>query len=247
MILRDGSFGHSFFPLSDWDCPRIAMPSFLHRPLCTALALLPLAGLTASPVCAEILYIKPSLEVLMRKNQGDNSRIVATVPMGTAVNLIQGGKEWSHIRLQDGTQGWVRSRFLGSSPLIPVANIRPGVGADGEVIDVQGRMRDHSEETDRLRKELAVCITDRSTLADKYQTMASDPSSALYAKTSLGEAQQQIEELRQKLAAAQIECTVLQKNQSIKWFFTGSIVLLLGWLIGRLTGNGKKKRASLLS
>jgi SH3 domain protein len=224
-----------------------AILSFLQRHLYAAFALLPLTWLAASPVCAEILYIKPSLEVLMRKSQGDNSRIVATVPMGTAVNLIQGGKEWSHIRLQDGSDGWVRSRFLGGSPLIPVANIKPGVGPDGAVIDVQGRLKDGAEENDRLRKELASCTTDRSTLADKYQTMASDPDSALYAKTSLGEAQRQIEELRQKLASAQIECTVLRKNHSIKWFFTGGIVLLLGWLIGRLTSNGRKKKPSLLA
>ena len=57
------------------------------------------------------------------KNQGDSARVTARVPMGTAVDLIQGGKEWSHIRLQDGTQGWVRSRFLGSSPIIPIANV----------------------------------------------------------------------------------------------------------------------------
>lgn len=196
---------------------------------------------------AEILYIKPSLEVFMRKSQGDNARIVATVPMGTAVQLLQGGKEWSRVRLQDGTEGWVRSRFLGSSPLIPVASFKPGVGPDGTAIDPQSRIRDLAEENSRIRQELAACTTDRSTLADKYQTLAADPNSSLYAKTHLGEAQKQIEELRQQLAAAQIENTVLRKNQSIKWFFTGSIVLLLGWLIGRLTGSGRKKRPSLLA
>ena len=201
----------------------------------------------ASPANADILYIKPSLEVLMRKSQGDDARIVATVPMGTAVELLQGGKEWSRVRLQDGTEGWVRSRFLGSSPLIPVANIKPGMGPDGTVTDLQGRFRDIAGENERLRKELAACPTDRSTLADKYQTLAADPKSALYAQTHLGAAQQQIAELRQQLTEAQIECTVLKKNQSIKWFFTGSIVLLLGWLIGRLSGNGRKKRPSLLN
>lgn len=205
------------------------------------------AGGAATPARADILYIKPSLEVLMRKNQGDNARIVATVPMGTAVELLQGGKEWSRIRLQDGSEGWVRSRFLGTSPLIPVANIKPGVGADGSVIDPQGRLRDIAGDNERLRKELASCTTDRSTLADKYQTMAADPNSALYAKTHLGEAQREIEELRQKLAAAEIENTVLRKNQSIKWFFIGSVVVLLGWLIGRLSGNGRKKKASLIA
>lgn len=205
------------------------------------------AGGAATPARADILYIKPSLEVLMRKNQGDNARIVATVPMGTAVELLQGGKEWSRIRLQDGSEGWVRSRFLGNSPLIPVANIKPGVGADGSVIDPQGRLRDIAGDNERLRKELASCTTDRSTLADKYQTMAADPNSALYAKTHLGEAQREIEDLRQKLAAAEIENTVLRKNQSIKWFFIGSVVVLLGWLIGRLSGNGRKKKASLIA
>ena len=216
-------------------------------------SLLCAALVTLLPACwpavadAEILYIKPSLEVLMRKNQGDNARIVATVPMGTAVELLQGGKEWSRVRLQNGTEGWVRSRFLGSSPLIPVASFKPGVGPDGTAIDPQTRIRDLAEENSRMRQELAACTTDRSTLADKYQSLAADPNSSLYAKTHLGEAQKQIEELRQQLAAAQIESTVLRKNQSIKWFFTGSIVLLLGWLIGRLTGNGRKKRPSLLT
>lgn len=205
------------------------------------------AGGAVNPALADILYIKPSLEVLMRKNQGDNARIVATVPMGTAVELLQGGKEWSRIRLQDGSEGWVRSRFLGTSPLIPVANIKPGVGPDGSVTDPQGRLRDIASDNERLRKELASCTTDRSTLADKYQTLAADPNSALYAKTHLGEAQREIEELRQKLAAAEIENTVLRKNQSIKWFFVGSIVILVGWLIGRLSSNGRKKRASLIT
>ena len=128
-----------------------------------------------------------------------------------------------------------------------MANIKPGVGPDGSVTDPQGRLRDIAGDNERLRKELASCTTDRSTLADKYQTLAADPNSALYAKTHLGEAQREIEELRQKLAAAEIENTVLRKNQSIKWFFVGSIVILVGWLIGRMSSNGRKKRASLIT
>jgi SH3 domain protein len=203
---------------------------------------------TTAALAADILYIKPSLEVLMRKSRGDNARIIATVPMGTAVQLIQGGKDWSQIRLQDGTQGWVRSRFLGSSPVIPVANIRPGMGPDGKVNDSLDRPTDLTEENSRLRKELAACITDRSTLADKYQTLIDDPDSTLHTKTELGEAKKQIEALQQQLTETQIECTVLRKNQSIKWFFTGGIVLLLGWLIGRLGRSSKKRHnSSLLS
>ncbi|MCL2790785.1 MAG: TIGR04211 family SH3 domain-containing protein [Desulfobulbus sp.] len=201
----------------------------------------------AAPVYAEILYIKPSLEVFMRKNPGDNAQIVATVPLGTAVELIQGGKEWARVRLQNGTEGWVRSRFLGSSPLLPVTSIKPGLGPDGTVTDPQGRFRDIVGDNERLRKELAACTTDRSTLADKYQTLVADPSSGIHTKNSLGEAQQQVETLRQQLTEAQIECTVLKKNRSIIWFFTGAIVLLFGWLLGRLSATGRKKKPSLMA
>jgi len=209
-------------------------------------AVILLIGWLAVPVYAEILYVKPSLEVFMRRNPGDSAQIVATVPMGTAVNLVQGGKEWSRVRLQNGTEGWVRSRFLGSSPLLPMANIKPGLGPDGTLTDPQGRFRDIISDNERLRKELAACTTDRSTLADKYLSLAADPTSAIHANSSLGEAQQQIEALRQQLTEAQIECTVLKKNRSIMWFFTGAIVLLLGWSLGRLSANGRKKKPSLM-
>ncbi|MGD9948558.1 MAG: SH3 domain-containing protein [Desulfobulbus sp.] len=207
-----------------------------------------LSVLLFAPVvqAADILYIKPSLEVLMRKGRADNARIIATIPMGTAVELVQGGKQWSRIRLQNGTQGWVRSRFLGSSPVIPMANIRPGVGADGEIIDPAVLAGKRVEENQRLRKDLAACTTDRSTLADKYQTLIGDPTSTIHTKTELGEAKRQIEALQEQLTEAQIECTVLRKNQSIKWFFTGSMVLLFGWLIGRISRNSKKRRTSSL-
>lgn len=213
----------------------------LQQALCLSLLLIAPAA-----QAADILYIKPSLEVLMRKGRADNARIIATIPMGTAVELVQGGKDWSRIRLQDGTQGWVRSRFLGSSPVIPMANIRPGVGADGQLIDPGARSTNLTDENLRLRKELAACTTDRSTLADKYQTLVGDPDSALHTKTELSEAKEHIAALQQQLTEAQIECTVLRKNQSIKWFFIGGMVLLLGWLAGRLGGNGKKRRTSSL-
>jgi SH3 domain protein len=217
------------------------------RPTFTTFTLLLLGCLAASPLLAETRYIKPSMEVTVRQTQSNSSKLMAAVPIGVPVELVEGGKEWSLIRLQNATEGWVRSRFLNASPILPAAaNLKAGAGPDGALIDIQARFKELTEENGRLKTELAVCSTDRSTLADKYQAMANDPNSALHAKTSLGEAQRQIEELQKNLTAAQIENTVLEKNESIKWFLVGSGVLLIGWLIGRLTANGRKKKSTLL-
>ncbi len=216
------------------------------RPACTTLTLLLLGCLTASPLMAETRYIKPSLEVSLRQTQSNTSKILAVVPLGVPVELIQGGKEWSLVRLENATEGWVHSRYLSSAPLLPATSFKGEPGSDTTFIDIQAHFKELTAENSRLKTELAVCATDRSTLADKYQTMANDPNSALHAKTSLGEAQRQVEELQKNLTAAQIDNTVLEKNESIKWFLVGSGVLLLGWLIGRLTANGRKKKSSLL-
>jgi SH3 domain protein len=219
-------------------------PSSCRHRSARTFSLLLLGCLAATPAWAETRYIKPSLDVVIRQEQNNTSKTVATLPIGTSVELVQATKEWSLIRLPNATEGWVRSRFLSPSPILPPGNLK---GApEGSPPDIPVRFKELSDENGRLRKDLATCTTDRNTLADKYQTLVGDPNSVLHAKTSLGEAQRQIEELQTKLAAAQIENTVLQKNESIKWFLVGSTVLVIGLLIGRFTGNNRKKRPSLL-
>lgn len=219
--------------------------SSAHRSAHITFSILLLGCLAATPALAETRYIKPSMDVAIRQEQVYSSKTVANVPIGTPVELVKGDKEWSFVRLPNAAEGWVRSRFLSSSPIQPVSNLKGGTES-APPVDTPTRIKELNDENNRLRKEFAACTTDRSTLADKYQTLVGDPNSVLHTKTSLGEAQQQIEELQDKLATAQIENTVLKKNESIKWFLAGSSVLLLGWLIGRLTSSARKKRPSLI-
>ncbi len=217
------------------------------RPVLIAITLLLLRGLAASPSLAETRYISPSLEVPMRQTQSNRSKLIALLPIGVPVELMQGGKEWSRIRLQNATEGWVRSRFLGNSSILPGSDLKKGTGSENPFIDIQTRFKELTDENNQLKTKIAVCTIDRNALADKYQALANDPDGFLQAKTALNEAQGQVKELQNNLATAQIENTVLQKNESIKWFLVGSGVLFIGWLIGRLSGNGRKKKSSLLN
>ena len=214
------------------------------RPIPAALSLLFLACLAAPSVQAETRYIKPTLEVALRKAQANNARLLANLPLGEPVELLQAGTDWSQVRRQDKTEGWVRSRFLSPAPLLPTELLKAQEGAE---VDLQARMQAWSEENSRLQKEVAACTNERAALADKYETLAADPNSIVHARAELEQARQQVEELQQQLAAAQIEATVLRKNESIKWFLAGTGVLLAGWLLGRLGGGGRKKKPSLLS
>lgn len=221
-------------------------PSFSGHHACHALlAALLLLCLTAAPGLAETRYIKPTLDVTVRQNQSNAGKVVATLPIGSQVELVQGEKEWSLIRLPDETEGWVRSRYLSNIPILPSDILRNG--QDGQPADPQVKLREMSEENSRLRKELAACTAEKNTLGDKYQTLSADSSNVQQTKSSLGEAQRQVDELQTKLAALQIENTVLRKNESIKWFLSGGSVVLLGWILGKLGNGNRKKKPSLLA
>ncbi len=221
-------------------------PSFFcARRLAPALALVLPAWLAVSSAQAETRYIKPNLEVPMRQARDNNAKLVANVPLGMRVELVEGDRDWSFIRLANEAEGWVRSRYLSAAPLDPGEVFR-AVQA-GESVDHQVRARELNEENTRLRKELATCTTERSTLTDKYQALTADPNNPIHAKTALEEAQRQVQDLQGQVAAAQIEITVLKKNESIKWFLVGSGVLLFGWLLGKLGNGNRKKKPTLLS
>ena len=215
------------------------------RTVPAALALLLPAWVGVAAVQAETRYIKPNREVALRQARENNAKLVANVPLGMKVELVEGDRDWSFIRLANEAEGWVRSRYLSVAPLDPGEVFKAAQA--GEAVDHQARARELNEENSRLRKELAICTTERSTLADKYQTLTADPHNPIHAKTALEEAQRQVEDLQDKLAAAQIEITVLKKNESIKWFLAGGGILLLGWLLGKLGNGGRKKKTSLLS
>lgn len=195
---------------------------------------------------AETRFIKPRLEVPVHTGQSDKTTAIAVLPMGTAVELVEEGKTWSRITMGNGTKGWVRTRYLDPVPMVKTADIYLDVGKDGQIVNHAAVATNLKEENQGLKKELAACTTDRSTLADKYQSLVGDPTSALHARTELRAAKERIETLQQQLSEIQIENTVLRKNQSIRWFFTGSMVLLMGWIMGRINRSNKKRRSSSL-
>jgi len=60
------------------------------------------------------IYITEVLKVTLRTGPGIDHKIVAMIPSGLQVKAIQSKNGWTNIRLSDGKEGWVLSRFLSS-------------------------------------------------------------------------------------------------------------------------------------
>ena len=198
-----------------------------------------------APAATETRYAKPALDVVVRESQSIRSKIVATVNLAEPVELLEGNNEWSRIKVANGASGWVRTRNLSNAPFVPTEAFQPGSVSGKVLMDAETAFKEVNAANSQLKQELASCTTDRNTLEDKYTTLTNDPESILHTRNSLEDARSQLEVVEEKLAQAQIENKALKMNQSIMWFLAGGGALFLGWLVGRFSGNGRKKHSSL--
>lgn len=204
--------------------------------------------LAGSPVQAESWHIKPSSEVPIRSGQGTEYKILAVVPDGLRVELLEEIDPWARVQTPGGTEGWILKRYLTSDP--PLSEIMTSVKAENK--DLKQKEDETSRKYDELlaaysqmEQEYNACLTDRDDIREKYQLLQEDTADVIQIKDNLSKATQENQEIRQTVTAVQQENKDLKNNSAVKWFLTGSFVLILGWLIGLLTGRSRKRKSSL--
>ncbi len=95
-------------------------------------------------------------------------------------------------------------------------------------------------------QELTDCLAARDGAKADFLQLQQDTRDVVSTKKELALARKQLEVLKKRLADLQLENTGLKKSSSLIWFLVGAGVLLVGWLIGLITGKRTKKRRSSL-
>ncbi|MBM9512094.1 TIGR04211 family SH3 domain-containing protein [Desulfogranum marinum] len=218
-----------------------------HRSLLFAVGLSLFASTTAA---AEMLYVQPSSEIPMRRGQGTDYKIVSIVTDGTAVEYISEKDGWAQVKLKNGKQGWILKRYL--SPTPPLTEQVSQLSTEkntltAQVSSLQSRLNELTDAQGQTAVELSTCIAERTDIRDRYQSLERETLDVVQTKEALLQARKDIEQLKQENADVKIANSVLKKNESIKWFMAGSGVLLVGWLLGRISRKSRRKKPSLLS
>jgi SH3 domain protein len=63
-------------------------------------------------VWAETMYVTDVLRLTLRTGQSTEHKIIAVIESGQEVEILESGEEWSSVRLTDGKEGWVLTRYL---------------------------------------------------------------------------------------------------------------------------------------
>jgi len=204
--------------------------------------------LSTPAALAESRYITDQMEITVRTGPGTDRKIIAMAKSAEKDELLEAGQEWSLVRLPDGKEGWVISRFLSS--LVPVRllyqQLQEKHTAQSERNStLEEENKSLSEENRQLAETLQATQSELTELKQNYDTLKNDSAEFLKIKSEFDRTSAQLTEQTEKSQDLERELSHKAMNHNIKWFLAGAGVLIVGILVG-MTSKRQRRRSSLL-
>jgi len=204
--------------------------------------------LFSTPVLAESLYVSDTMKIMMRTGPGNDRKIISMLGIGKKVEVLEPGDEWTLVRLDNGKEGWVISRFL--TDKIPSDIELEILKSKHEALMANAaRMREENSllkaENKKLNTELTVITKKLQKTSKNYEALKRDSKEFLKLQSKFKESSLKLDEQTKKAEKFEDELTKLLWNQNVKWFLSGAGVLILGFIIG-FSAKRQRRRSSLL-
>lgn len=205
--------------------------------------------ISGNAAAQETYYVNDELTITMRRGESTQHQVIRTLKSGTKLEITETHREtgYSFARTQDGTEGWVLTRFLTTHP-----------AAKQRLEAANNKISQLNKELSRLRSELKQTDAKRSSL-DKTSSQLEKTNNTLTKElTQIKETARNAiaisednEKLREKiirldtdLQAMEQQNSVLKDRSARDWFITGTIVTILGILLGLLVPRMRVKPKS---
>lgn len=197
---------------------------------------------------AQAMYIRPTAEIPLRRGQGSDYKILAIVPDGTAVSILEEEGSWAKVVTEEGKEGWVLGRYLTTEP--PLAETLDALQKENSALEEEAvELQARSEELKALNTALQNTLeNNKNQLADttaKYRKLVDDTADVIGIRNNLDKSKQTITRLQQELDSVTAENKRLKASQNIKWFLAGVGTLVFGCIVGMISSKSKKRRSSL--
>ena len=199
-------------------------------------------------VCAETMYVTDVLRLTLRTGQSTEHKIIAVIESGQKVEIIESGEEWSSVRLADGKEGWVLSRYLTPRETQNVKLKRLEDKHKNLMAQAAALLEDNTKLNSENKKLKTVSEQNEKALnkiQSDFERLKSESAEFIKLRTNFKKASKELKEKSQRLADLEEQISRLQLYHYIKWFLVGAGVLLVGFIIG-FSAKRQRRRSSLL-
>ena len=197
---------------------------------------------------AESMYVTDLLKLTLRSGPSTEHKILSVVESGYQVEMLEPGEDWSLVRIADGKEGYVLTRYFLAEPThnVRLAQLRTKHKAlmrqAATLLEENTRLRDESKKlkssSDGSEKALKKLRTD-------YDKLKAGSADYIELKEKYKTVSGQLSEQTKRADALDEDLRAIEINQYIKWFLAGSGVLLVGFIVG-FSARRQRRRPSLL-
>ena len=210
--------------------------------------ILALLSMFAATGLAETKYVSDSIPLSFRSGPSFENKILKYLKPGEVIELLQLGENWAKVRLADGKEGWVLSRYLADQPASRDVLERLRVKHQN-LTEQAEQLSDANEKLALENKKLMSAVSDHEkaleALRKEYQTLQSESAEFISLIKKHDEASASLQDRNNRLASLEKQVASMELNYTIKWFLAGSGVLVLGIIIGFISRR-PRRRSSLL-
>ncbi len=193
-------------------------------------------------------YVSDQLRITLRSGQGNQFEIIKTLHSGTKLKVLEETETgYTLVRLDDGTEGWVRSQYVVDEPIAADKLTR----AETRLAKAQEKLTRTEEELKVLRKNKAKLDFAHGKLRGEHKAaskelktlnkLASRPKQLAQENIEL---RKNFEQISDELNLVKQENQVLKDRSKRNWFLAGAGIMILGIILGLIIPKLKFRKKS---
>jgi len=180
-------------------------------------------------------YVTDQLRLEARSGPSTGHRIVRMLESGTEVTVLEESEGYSRLRLANGEEAWILSRYLSTDPR--ARDQLAQTKADLELAlqeNAQFKAALETAETtgSKIQQDRVELNQNNEQLSKQLAQIKRTAASSLAIEQQNKELQLKVVNLERELQLAQQEKMSLSDKSERDWFLTGAGVLLAGLLVG---------------
>ncbi|MGZ5008215.1 MAG: TIGR04211 family SH3 domain-containing protein [Methylobacter sp.] len=186
---------------------------------------------------AETVYVTDNLNLSLRSEENNNSKVVKLLPTGTPLTVIEENKStgFARLRMNDGTEGYM-----------PIRNTMKELPSRAQLDAANKNLASLQSENAALKAELATVkdsitpgttleqslATERDQLSRELSELKKTAASTVELKNQRDELQERVVNVERELQQFKLENQALQDTTNQDWFLYGGILALIGVILG---------------
>lgn len=239
-----------------------SIPQFFATGLITLLLIL----FTATLSYAEKRYIVDVLIVTLREGPSPSFRTIQSLKTGQSFTVLAEQGDFIKVETEDKTVGWLLSQYTSKTPpaVLQIEEITKKLETLSKendklkqtTIELKVKLKDKEKDLSEITEQYTLIKKSENSdlthlqqlldsMTEQYNALLEESKSTIQTVNERDLLLKQQSILQKKVSTLEDENTNLANKQGLYWFLAGAGILVLGWLVGRVSSKRPKSSLTL--